>query len=98
MVIIEYSQGKLSPELSYGTHFFGDISATNTLYIPLFIEKGDEMNIAFLDSAESAIESKLVKLITAKPGFRAFVDGIKKEGVIAKQYARNDKNGGPTAI
>ncbi len=98
VVIIEYSKGKLSPELSYGTHFFGDISATNTLYIPLFIEKGDEMNIAFLDSAPSAAPSKLVKLITAKPGFRAFVDGIKKEGIIAKQYARNSKNGGPTAI
>ena len=96
-VIIEYSKGALSPELSYGTHFFGDISATNTLYIPLFIEKGDEMDTSFLDGAESET-SGLVKLITSSPGFRAFVDGKNKEGIIAKQNAKNGKNGGPTAI
>ncbi|MCC7569114.1 MAG: PEP/pyruvate-binding domain-containing protein [Candidatus Methanofastidiosa archaeon] len=96
-VIVEYSLGATAPELSYGTHFFGDISATNTLYIPVFLDKGDEIDTAYLDSAP-AQGSELVRLISSEQGFKACVNGDRKIGIVARQEPKKSRNGGPTAI
>ncbi|MEE9224483.1 MAG: phosphoenolpyruvate synthase, partial [Thermoplasmata archaeon] len=81
-VVVELSHERFSPELSYGTHFFADMEASNMLYIPLFLEKGDYLNEEFLDGRESKVESKWVKVIEVPQGLNVYVDGESRTGFI----------------
>lgn len=40
-VIVEVSGGKFAPELSFGTHFFGDLLADGTLFLSVIPERED---------------------------------------------------------
>lgn len=95
VVIVELSTNDTQPELSFGTHFFGDLTAARTLYIPVFLEKGGEVNEKFFNEQENKIDSKLVKLITLDPGFKVYVSGEADMGIICIQK-RN--YGGPAEI
>lgn len=81
-VVVELSHERFSPELSYGTHFFADMEASNMLYIPLFLEKGDYLNEEFLEGRESRVESKWVKVIEVPQGLNVYVDGESRTGFI----------------
>lgn len=81
-VVVELSHERFSPELSYGTHFFADMEASNMLYIPLFLEKGDYLNEEFLEGKESKVESKWVKVIEVPQGLNVYVDGESRSGFI----------------
>ncbi|MCK5291487.1 MAG: hypothetical protein KAR39_05685 [Thermoplasmata archaeon] len=81
-VVVELSHERFSPELSYGTHFFADMEASNMLYIPLFLEKGDYLNEEFLEGRESKVESKWVKVIEVPQGLNVYVDGESRTGFI----------------
>ncbi len=81
-VVVELSHERFSPELSYGTHFFADMEASNMLYIPLFLEKGDYLNEEFLEGKESKVESKWVKVIEVPQGLNVYVDGESRTGFI----------------
>jgi hypothetical protein len=81
-VVVELSYERFSPELSYGTHFFADMEASNMLYIPLFLEKGDYLNEAYLNERKSKVESKWVKVIEVPQGLSVYVDGESRTGFI----------------
>lgn len=81
-VVVELSHERFSPELSYGTHFFADMEASNMLYIPLFLEKGDYLNEEFLEGRESKVKSKWVKVIEVPQGLNVYVDGESRTGFI----------------
>jgi len=74
-VIVEVSYKRFSPELSYGTHFFGDMLATNTLYIPLWLEKGGYLNERILKESENSWDSESVRLIEIPAGVDVYADG-----------------------
>lgn len=81
-VVVELSHERFSPELSYGTHFFADMEASNMLYIPLFLEKGDYLNEEILEGRESKVRSKWVKVIEVPQGLNVYVDGESRTGFI----------------
>ena len=81
-VIVELSTGKMAPELSYGTHFFGDLMTSNTLYLPVFPEKGGIIDTAFFESQPNRYHSPLIKLISHYSGFGVYVSGEKKTGIV----------------
>lgn len=74
-VIVEVSYKRFSPELSYGTHFFGDMLATNILYIPLWLEKGSFLNEEFLMNSPNKWESENVRLVEVPKGVNVYADG-----------------------
>jgi len=84
-VIVELSTNNTDPELSFGTHFFGDMTTSKTLYIPVFMERGGEVNEEFFKEQPNSSNSDLVKLITVETGFKVIVSGEKKTGIISLQ-------------
>lgn len=82
-VIIEIAKGRFAPELSYGTHFFGDLLANAHLYLSVITEKGDYINSELLDKLPFQKLEYGVKLIKLnKPAYIA-VDGKNQLGLIA---------------
>ncbi|UCD92292.1 MAG: hypothetical protein JSV43_08780 [Methanobacteriota archaeon] len=81
-VVVELSYERFSPELSYGTHFFADMEASNMLYIPLFLEKGDYLNEKRLEERGSKADAKWVKVIEISRGLDVYVDGNSRRGFI----------------
>lgn len=81
-VVVELSHERFSPELSYGTHFFADMEASNMLYIPLFLEKGDYLNEQLLEERNNQVDSKWVKVIEISRGLDVYVDGNTRRGFI----------------
>jgi len=81
-VIVECSWGSFTPELSYGTHFFGDMVVSNILYIPVFHEKGDFLNVKYLESHGEARSFEGVRVIDDDRGFDVYVDGRDRAGLI----------------
>lgn len=82
-VIVECSYGTFTPELSYGTHFFGDMVVSNILYIPVFNEKGDYLNIRYLGSHGEAKSFEGVRVVDIEEGVNVYVDGRHRLGIIA---------------
>ncbi|MBM4250113.1 MAG: hypothetical protein FJ149_11965 [Euryarchaeota archaeon] len=87
-VIVECSWGSFTPELSYGTHFFGDMVVTNTLYIPVFHEKGDFLNVRYLERQGEALSFEGLRVITDKKGFDVYADGRRRTGMIVRKGGR----------
>lgn len=81
-VVVELSYERFSPELSYGTHFFADMEASNMFYIPLFLDKGDYLNERFLEERQSRVHSEWVKVIEVPQGLNVYVDGNSRRGLI----------------
>lgn len=84
-VIVECSWGSFTPELSYGTHFFGDMVVTNTLYIPVFHEKGDFLNVRYLERQGEALSFEGLRVITEEKGFDVYADGRRRIGMIVRK-------------
>ncbi|MFQ6127508.1 MAG: PEP/pyruvate-binding domain-containing protein [Thermoplasmata archaeon] len=74
-VIVEVSYKRFSPELSYGTHFFGDMLVTNILYIPLWLEKGGYLNERILLKSRNHWHSDDIRLIEIPQGVDVYADG-----------------------
>ncbi|HHN81548.1 MAG TPA: hypothetical protein ENN11_02880 [Methanomicrobia archaeon] len=91
-VIVEVSTCGTDPELSFGTHFFGDLMSLKTLYIPVFMEKGGKLNREFFDEQPNRFNSDLIKLITYPKGFKVYVDGEKNTGIVCMQKKREANN------
>ena len=81
-VIVECSWGEFTPELSYGTHFFGDMVVTNTLYIPVFHEKGDFLNVKYLESHGEPKSFEGLRVVDSREGFDVYVNGQNRTGLI----------------
>jgi hypothetical protein len=84
-VIVECSWGNFTPELSYGTHFFGDMVVSNVLYIPVFIEKGDYLNVRFLERHGEAKSFDGLRVVDVEEGLDVYVDGRNRQGIIARR-------------
>lgn len=74
-----------TPELSYGTHFFLDLDADGTLYLPVFDGmKGNVFNRTWLSSA--SFERKRHPAVRHYTGnFSVYLDGEKEEGVVISE-------------
>jgi phosphoenolpyruvate synthase/pyruvate phosphate dikinase len=81
-VIVEVACGNLTPELSYGTHFFGDMLADETFYIPVFPEKGDFFNRQWLLAQKNRSRSKVVHLIEVKEGIEVVASGDVRKALV----------------
>ena len=81
-VLVEVAAGRGTPELSYGTHFFGDLVAQDTFYMPVFPEMGDRVNEDWLESQPNAGPETWVKLITRESGFGVTFDGQTREAAV----------------
>ena len=81
-VLVEFAAGDTTPELSYGTHFFGDLFADDSYYLPVFPEMGDRVNEAWLDGRPSLSDDERVRLITLDEGFTATFDGHTREAAV----------------
>jgi hypothetical protein len=86
-VIVECSWATFTPELSYGTHFFGDMVVTNTLYIPVFRNKGDYLNVKYLETHGEAKSFEGVRVVDSEKGFDVYVDGRNRSGLIVRRKA-----------
>jgi len=81
IMIVEVATDQVTPELSYGTHFFGDLVSSNTIYAPISPEKGDFINKPYLDSFKSEIDAKFVKLIKTKK-LTIYADGQNRKALV----------------
>jgi len=83
VVIVEMSTQSFAPELSYGTHFYADMVASDVLYMPLDEPDGDTLNRSLLDQQEIAYRDQFVTHFAVPEGLDAFVDGDQRRGLIA---------------
>jgi len=81
-VLVEIAAGRSTPELSYGTHFFGDLLAQDTYYMPVFPDMGDRLNESWLDAQPNAGGDPHVKMITCSQGFQVTFDGHTREAAV----------------
>lgn len=81
-VIVEIASGRLTPELSYGTHFFGDMLNDGVFYIPVFPDRGDFINKDWLKSQKNLARSPVVHLIEVPEGIRAITSGLEHRALI----------------
>jgi pyruvate,water dikinase len=81
-VLVEIAAGRGTPELSYGTHFFGDLVAQDTYYMPVFPERGDKVDKDWLDAQPNAGDEPHVKLIVPPQGFAVTFDGHTREAAV----------------
>jgi hypothetical protein len=94
-VIVECSYGNFTPELSYGTHFFGDMVVSNILYIPVFQEKGDFLNVHFLETEGEAKSFEGLRVVDVDEGIDVYVDGRSRHGIIVRRSAPGGKGRRP---
>lgn len=82
LVEISVPELNFSPELSFGTHFFLDMDADGTLYLPVFSDQsGNIFNRGWLDShAYETGEHPSVRVYEGN--FSAFLDGEDESGFI----------------
>jgi len=82
-VIVEMSTASFSPELSYGTHFYADMVASDVLYLPFDEGAGDVLNRQLLKTLEVVAEDEFVHHYRVSEGMTVYVDGANQRGVIA---------------
>ena len=83
VVIVEMSTQSLAPELSYGTHFYADMVASDVLYLPLDEQRGDTLNRRLLNTQAIEYRDEFVTHFVLREGLDAFVDGEARRGLIA---------------
>ena len=81
--IVEMSTADFAPELSYGTHFYADMVASDVLYIPFYEGEGDFLRRELLDGLELLHQDEFVKHYHIPRGVNVYVDGENQRGVIA---------------
>jgi hypothetical protein len=81
-VLVEIAAGRSTPELSYGTHFFGDLVAQDTYYMPVFPDMGDRFNEAWLEAQPNSGPDRFVKLVSLERGFVVTFDGHTREAAV----------------
>jgi len=81
-VIVEMSTAGFSPELSYGTHFYADMVASQVLYLPFYEAEGDHIHRDLLKTLDATSYGAAVTHYVAPSGLKVFVDGSGRRGVI----------------
>jgi hypothetical protein len=85
--LVELSLAGFTPELSYGTHFFGDLFAEDLVYIPVFPEHRDRFHREWFEQAPGRDFGPAVRWIHLEPGVGVVVDGESSRAVM---YAHPD--------
>lgn len=83
VVIVEMATEKLSPELSYGTHFYADMVASGTLYLSYNVKKGDRFNQEVVEAHLTKHSDANVFHLYFEEGLDVYVDGQERRGIIA---------------
>ena len=78
--LVEVAEGAMAPEVSYGTHFFGDLLSSGTFYMALLPREGDVFDRGFLLRHASA-PANGVRLVEFPDPLTLQVDGQSREGV-----------------
>jgi hypothetical protein len=81
-VIVEMATESFAPELSYGTHFYADMVASDLLYLPFREEQGDRFNRELLNCQQVLFVDPYVTHFRIDEGLDVYVDGEGKRGVI----------------
>jgi hypothetical protein len=81
-VIVEMATEAFSPEMSYGTHFYADMVASDVLYLPLDESQGDYLNRELLDLQTVISSDPFVKHVHFNKGLDVYVDGENKRSLI----------------
>jgi hypothetical protein len=82
VLLVEIATGTTAPELSYGTHFFGDLLADDSFYLPVFPDMGDRLNETWIRAQPNRADDPFVHLVTVEQGFTATFDGRIREGAV----------------
>lgn len=80
--IVEVSGGPFTPEFSYGTHFFGDLAADQTVYMAVFPDQGDACTLEKHFDAARPTRHPAVRLATFEEGITCVVDGRARRGIV----------------
>ncbi len=80
-VIVEVAAGPMAPEVSYGTHFFGDLLASGTFYLAVLPDRGDTLDEALLLRHGGAARHG-VRLVTFPRPVVVQVDGAGRRAVV----------------
>ncbi len=81
-VVVEMATGRFSPELSYGTHFYADMVASKTIYLPCRLDRGDTFNREVLQRSVKQYGEDGVYHFEFKEGLDVYADGEEKKGLI----------------
>ena len=81
-VIVEMATESLSPELSYGTHFYADMVASGVLYLPFNESAGDYFNRDLLDEQRTVYSDAFIRHVHFQEGLDVYVDGKGKKSLI----------------
>ncbi len=81
-VIVEMATESFSPEVSYGTHFYADMVASDVLYLPFDESQGDYLNRKLLDRQSVISADRYVKRFHFEKGLDVYVDGENKRSLI----------------
>ena len=81
-VLVEIAAGQLMPELSHGTHFCGDLLATDSFYLPGFPDQGDRVNEDWILAQPNATDDSLVHLVTLEEGSTTTFDGHVRKAAV----------------
>ena len=73
--LIEVSAASFAPELSFGTHFFGDLFGEDVPYVAVFPERGDLLRSQWFETAPARLETAGVRWIEIPAGAGIVVDG-----------------------
>jgi hypothetical protein len=87
-IIIEVSTAGFSPELSYGTHFYAEMVASEVLYLPFYESDGDWLNRELLERQEAVSRDEFVTHFSVPSGLDVFADGAGHRAVIALTSTR----------
>jgi hypothetical protein len=78
---VEVSHERFTPELSWGTHFFGDMLADQRFYLGVFPERGDVFDADWLSAQPRAKGTgEVVSWIQVPQGLTVVADGAKRMG------------------
>lgn len=83
-VIVEMATESFAPELSYGTHFYADMVASDALYLPFREEQGDRFNRELLSCQQVLFADPYVTHFRIDEGLDVYADGEGKKGVIVR--------------
>lgn len=85
--LVEVSAASFAPELSFGTHFFGDLFGEDLPYVAVFPERGDTLRTPWFETAPARLESAGVRWIEVPAGLGLVVDGATSRAQLFLQEA-----------
>lgn len=88
VAIVEMATEEFSPEVSYGTHFYADMVASDVLYLPFDESQGDYLNRQLLDLQAVISSDPFVRQVHFKKGLDVYVDGENKRSLICVSGTR----------